>query len=354
MAPWADFQSDKFMMNVPTSWIYKLDDPVTLMRDWDSAMDAINDLMGQPRLTGRETMYIQVDLQNRNRNFATGYPTGNDRYDPKREYGGDFDYYLLRGPQFAPDYVFHERGHGYLCPKFAGEMESTVNLHHVAVWNQKFGRSFDEAFAASRNMQANKHRTVDNAAVTWMTSFNFAAGKPMHAAEKAYQLKGHAKFVDIARLFGWGCLGEFWKSFNADVAKGTYPGRRGYKNDQLSLRLSRAAGVDLTSLLHFWGIHPGDAAALRAAVAAEKLPASAKIYDALVRYKSLVPEDNAAFRDFAAKWWGKQPSSSGFWTEREHAAQWEAFNEETSAKIKQAVQAIIDKYFPAGRAETGR
>ena len=30
-APWADFQSEKFMMQVPTRWIQKLEDPVTLM-----------------------------------------------------------------------------------------------------------------------------------------------------------------------------------------------------------------------------------------------------------------------------------------------------------------------------------
>ena len=50
------------MMQVPTSWIYKLDDPVTLLKDWDMAMDAMNDLMGLPRIRGRETIFAQVDL----------------------------------------------------------------------------------------------------------------------------------------------------------------------------------------------------------------------------------------------------------------------------------------------------
>ncbi|MDX1681805.1 MAG: M60 family peptidase N-terminal accessory domain-containing protein, partial [Phycisphaeraceae bacterium] len=47
-APWADFQTDKFMMQVPTSWIYELDDPAPLMEDWDRSMDVMNDLMGRP------------------------------------------------------------------------------------------------------------------------------------------------------------------------------------------------------------------------------------------------------------------------------------------------------------------
>jgi hypothetical protein len=198
-------------------------------------------------------------------------------------------------------------------------------------------------------MQNNKHRTLDNTAVTWMTSFNFVNKKPMNAGEKAYQIKGHAKFVDIARLFGWECLGEFWKTYNVDVEKGTYKGKGGYSNDEISMRLSKAADVDLRPLLHFWGIPPQNADALEASVAAEKLPASAKIYDELIRYKSLVPEDNQAFRDFAQGWWGKQPSAKGFWTEREHAQQWDDFNEETSTQIKIAVQDILDTYFPDGR-----
>jgi len=68
-----------------------------------------------------------------------------------------------------------------------------------------------------------------------------------------------------------------------------------------------------------------------------------------MHYKSLVPENNQAFRDFALKWWGKQPSGKGYWTEREHAKQWEQFTEKTSAEIKNTVQEIIDAYFPNGR-----
>jgi len=352
-APWADFQSEKFMMQVPRSWIYKLEDPVTLMKNWDAAMDAMNDLMGRPHISGQETMYPQVDLQLRASVFAPGYPSVNTRYDPKKDYGGNHNHHLIRGPQYAPDYEFHEKGHGFFFVKFGGEMESTVNLLHVAVWHQKFGYSLNEAFRASRGFNKNKFRTLDNTAVTWMTSLNFTKKVPMQAGEKAYQLKGHAKFVDIARLFGWKALNAFWYSLNVDCENGKAWSRHGSDIDKLNLRLSQTAGVDLTPLLHFWGIHPRDGKALKAAVAAQKLPASAKVYDALVHYKSLVPKNNQAFRDFALKWWGKQPSAGGFWTEREHTKQWEGFNKETSGQIKKAVQDIIDEYFPSGRPKKG-
>lgn len=348
-APWADFQTEKFMMQVPSSWIRKLDDPVTLMKDWDAAMDAMNGLMGLPRVWGKETMYLQVDLQNRASVFAPGYPTVNDRYDPKKDSGGLANHYLVRGPRFAPDYVFHEQGHGFNFVKFGGEMESTVNLLHVAVQNRQFGRSLDEAFAGSRNMQGNKNRTLDNTAVSWMATSNFVNKEPMAAAQKAYQLEGHAKYVDIARLFGWNALGEFWRSWNEDFEAGRPWSKHGMDIDKISLRLSQKAAADLTPLLHFWGTPPRDARTLKAAVAAAHLPPSAKVYDTLVHYESLVPKDNAAFRAFAAGWWGQLPNSTGFQIEREHARQWQEYSEQTAAQIRKTVREIRDEYFPDGR-----
>ena len=361
--PWADFQSEKFMMQVPTDWIYNLADPVTLMQDWDTATDALNDLMGYPSRT-RETMYPQVDLQNRSSVLAPGYPSCNASYNPNTSYGGDRNHYLVRGPQNAPDFLFHEEGHGYLFVKFPGEMESTVNLLHVPVWHRKFGFDLDYAFAASRGYHGNPNRTLDNTAVTWMTSFNFSPREvPMHKAEKAYQLKGHAKFVDIARLFGWEVLGAFWYSINEDYENGIYWSRHGSDIDKLILRWCESVGVDLRPLFHFWGTHPGNPAALEAAIASENLPASAEIYDLLVKYKSLVPADNAAFQTFAFNWWGHEPNINGYWTETEHARQWdtqirreqdandqqrpngEIYTEDSAAEIRAVIDGLLDLYF---------
>jgi len=349
-APWADFQSEKFMMQVPTDWIYNLDDPVTLMQDWDTAMDVLNDLMGYPSRT-RETMYLQVDLFFRASVFAPGYPTVNVKYNPNKSYGGDYNHYLLKGPQYAPHQVFHEEGHGFHFVKFPGEMESNVNLLHVAVWNQAFGYDLDTAFRNSLGFGSNAHRTLDNTALAWMTSFNFVEQDPMHEAEKAYQLKGHAKFVDIARLFGWEGLNAFWHSINVDYENGITWSRHGSDIDDLILRWSESVGVDLRPLFHFWGVHPRNAGALKAAIDAENLPESEQIYHTLLKYKSLVPSDNSDFREFALDWWGKQPSLDGYWTESEHAKQWDdasgqMFDEETALLIEDTVQYIIDLYFP--------
>jgi alpha-L-fucosidase len=141
-------------------------------------------------------------------------------------------------------------------------------------------------------------------------------------------------------------LSSYWYSFTSDYENSA---ARPTDVDSLLLRLSRNAGVDIRPLFHFWGVPPVNTTTLATAIAAANLHASPAIYDTLVHYKSLVPTNHAAFQAFALNWWGKQPSTNGYSEEREHAAQWEEFNEETAARIKKTVQKIIDTYFPDGR-----
>ena len=347
-APWADFQSEKFLMQVPTSWIYNLEDPVSLMKDWDSAMDAMNDLMGFPHDRGKETMYPQVDIILRTGVYAPGYPSVNAIYNPSTAYGGYHTYHLVRGPQYAIYYEFHEQGHAYLFPKFPDETESNVNLLHVAVWHRKFGYSLDEAFRRSLDQDI-PFQTLDNTAVCWMMCLNFKEKKPMVRLEKQYQMKGHAKFVEIARLYGWEVLGKYWKSFNDDYERGVSSAT---DIDNLLLRLSKSTGYDITPLFHFWGVHPVNAYALKNAIASEKIPESPEIYNTLVKYKSLVPANKKAFQDFAFSYWGKKPSTTdpdNYLTLRDHEKLWDTYDETYADLIKRNVQEVIDRYFPNGK-----
>ncbi len=341
--PWADFQSDKFMMQVPTGWIYNLSDPVTLMQKWDAAMDATNDLMGFPRIRGKEAHYAQVDVIFRASAYAPGYPSVNITYNPKTTYNGNHTHHLVRGPKNAGYYEFHEMGHGYLFQKFSGETESNVNLLHVAVWNQKFGYDLDTAFRSSMGFGSNAYRTLENTAVAWMTVQNFKYQRPMASGEKAYQLKGHAKFVEVARMFGWKVLGDYWKSFNED-----YENKVSIKTDTDSLlfRMTKHVGVDVTPLFHFWGIHPNNSGALRLRIQQAKIPSSPAVLAVLRKYMSLVPSDNAAFQSFARSWWGHVPRSTGYWTERDHALIWNTYDEKHAELVRANIGKIIRIYFP--------
>ncbi len=349
-APWADFQSEKMLIQVPTSWIYKFDDPATLLKDWDHAMDAVSDLMGFPHVRSREALYLQADVIIRSGAYSPGYPQVNATYNPNKDYGGNHDHYFLTGPQRSPAWTLHEMGHAQLFQKLQGETEAVVNLLYVAAMNQKFGMSLDEAFYRSRRYD-NDFMTLANTAITWMASENFRLEKPMVGAEMQYQLKGHAKYVEIARLFGWEVLNRYWYSINEDYEAGIkLKGSRNNGNtNNLILRMSRSAGVDVTPLIHFWGRHPDDVVAMKASITAASLPPSTKIYDLLVQYQDSIPADNEGFRAFAASWWEKQPSSKGHMTEKYHASLWDSWNETYASEIRRNMQKIIDLYFPDGR-----
>ncbi len=355
-APWADFQTEKFMMQVPTSWITNYAAPAKALADWDKAMDAVSDLMGYPALRGKEVLYEQVDVIIRAGAYSPGYPQVNETYDPRQTYNGNVNNFLLTGPASGADVEFHELGHGHLFQKFPGEVEAAVNLLYVPVLTQKFGKTLDQAFHLSLNDSVGKTDTLATTAFAWMASDNFRLGRPMEAIEMQYQYFGHAKYVEIAKQFGWGVLGNYWRSINQEYENTTSPTNTvpgspkiDDTNNGLMLRMSRAAGVDIAPLIHFWGTQPNNVSALRTATAQAGLPASAKIYDMLMAYRASVPNTNQEFRTLATKWWGKQPSASGYKTEAYHAGLWNTWNESYANTIKQNVQNIVNLYFPNGR-----
>ena len=369
-APWAFLQSERFMMNVPTSWISKLEDPVTLMRDWDKTLDAVSYLFGFPAVQGKETMYVQVDRQMRATVFAPGYPSVNATYDSKKDYGGYPDHAYVRGPQQIPAVELHERCHAFNIMHLLGEREATVHLPHVAAMNLGLGVDMDRAFQTScTSYDKLESRTIDNNAISWMVGIYFSQKQPVVGVK--YKHIGHVHWVDLARLFGWEALHRFYLSYNMDYENGVPYG------DQVDIfaRLCESAQVDLRPLFHFWGRFnywdggnrdSAKAVKLARLIADKNLPASAKIYDQLVRYKAMVPEDNQAFQAFTTSWWGRQPRIKGYCHENGHARQWDkedfssdkapavwphgdVYDETSCARVKACVQDIIDMYFPNGR-----
>jgi len=351
--PWADFESDKFMMQVPTKWIYSFDDAVTLMQDWDTAMDAVSELFGLPLVRPKTVLYLQVDVIYRGNANYPGYPQSNFRYDPLKTENGHSNHWLLKGPQSSGEVIFHELGHAHLFTKFRGEVEAVVNLPYVAVLNRGFGVDLDTAFGRSFSKP---YVSLDQAAIMWMVTENFRQGNPMDisnspANEVRYQHRGYGKYVDIVHLFGWKPLQDFWHSVNLDYLKGIEYARNTDPTDRRILRMSRAAGADLRPLIHFWGIHPDDNAALAKAITEEGLKPSPLIYDRLLHYKTLIPMNNAEFARHAGlvnpkgPRKGKNPLYGEGWY-----YVWQPKYDESHGRAAQAaLRDIIDLYFPEGR-----
>ena len=93
-APWADFESDKYMMQVPTSWIYNYDDPVTLMQDWDNRMDVVSTMLGYPLIRNNTILYLQVDVDIMYGFYGIGNPQINNTYNPLQPENGNKNHWF--------------------------------------------------------------------------------------------------------------------------------------------------------------------------------------------------------------------------------------------------------------------
>ena len=353
-APWADLESEHFMIQVPTQWLDDITDPALLMAEWDAAMQSILDLYGVTE-THKTMLYVQIDRVFRGSANFPGYPMSNFQFNPLNPNAGNSARSFLRGPDEVGYVTFHELGHQLFFTKFRGEIESVVHLPYVNFMNKVFGIDLDTAFSQSsfRNPDVN----LDQAFINWAVRPNFQQGLPMRIArpnsEKLYQRRGYAHYITIARLFGWEALERFWESEHLDFANGIDYDRNSDGEgdvDSRILRMSRAAGVDLRPLLHLWGNHPENPDELSLAIQTENLPASPEIYDVLTRYKTLIPVTNEDFEAHARTIYPllrQDPNTEAFegWY-YEKALTW---SETDSTASQQALQNIIDLYFPTGR-----
>jgi Peptidase M60, enhancin and enhancin-like/N-terminal domain of M60-like peptidases len=353
-APWADFESDKFMMQVPTSFIYNYADPLTLMQDWDKRLDAVSELIGQPLVRNNTILYIQPDTDIMFSGFGIGYPAINNAYDPNAATDGNNKFWFLTPGKDFWETEFHELGHAQLFSNFPGEGEAAVNLLAAAVSSKTYGLDIDLAFGKSFGNQAQINR--EQAALNWMVTPNFRAGKPMDISnttkdEVRYQHRGWGKYVEIAALFGWSKLENFYKQENLEfVTPAASDGLSGV--DSRIFRMSKAAGVDLTPLIHFWGVQPVDGVKLGKAISDAGLKPSALIYDRLMKYKSIVPTDNAAFRTHAKTFLGKDVITAGQSPDYHEGWYfvWLPLYDATHGQAAQLVMTnIMNRYFPNGR-----
>jgi hypothetical protein len=353
-APWADFESDKFMMQVPSSWIYAFDDPVALMEKWDRAMDGFSEVQGyKPEQRNRVVMYQLVDTDIQWGVYGVGYPMTNNPFNPATDKGnGNRDHMLLRDPlAWATD--FHELGHSSMHTMFSGETEAIVNFPYAYIRSVKFGFDFADSFSRSMGAEGENRRisTPDGAAVQRMTTDSFRQGQERNKSdtekdEVRYQPRGYAHYADIARTFGWEAYLGFLRQEHLDwMNPPPSDGLSG--DDSRALRMSVAAKTDLTPLFHFWGIHPDDPVKLKAAMVAKGLTPSPKVKTLLERYYTLIPRNNAEYLAFLGGLGvGCGPNESldygcGYWSI------WRAkYGAAEGTQAQAALQAIIKLYYP--------
>jgi hypothetical protein len=347
------------MMQVPTNFIYNYADPVALMSDWDARLDTVSKLTGRPLVRNNTILYIQPDTDIMFSGFGIGYPAINNAYDPNAATdGNNKSWFLTPGVNGFWDTEFHELGHAELFSNFPGEGEAAVNLLAAAVYSKTYGLDIDLAFGKSFFNQPHINR--EQAALNWMVTPNFRDGKAMDISnttkdEVRYQHRGWGKYVEIAALFGWGAIERFYLEENRVAGLAVPPASDGLSTvDSRIFRLSKEAGVDLTSLIHFWGVQPVDAVKLKAQMTASNLKPSALIYDRLVKYQSIIPMDNAAFKTHAGIFLNKPASAITAGQSPDYGEGWyfvwlPKYSEVEGQAAQAAMAAILAKYFPTGR-----
>lgn len=352
-APWTDFETDKFMMQVPTSWIYNYADPVTLMKDWDDRMDVVSTLLGYPLLRNNTLLYLQVDVAIQYNGFyGIGNPQINNTYNPLQMEDGNKNHWFLRPGVSFWETEFHEMGHAQLFSKFPGETEALVNFLSVAIYNRLYGMDIDTAFGNS--FDPHPYRTRDQAALNWMVTPNFRAGNPMDISnttkdEVRYQHRGYGKYVEMAALFGWEAIHSFYKQEQLDFVN-QIPGDELTEVDSRILRFSKAAGTDMRPLIHFWGVHPKDSLVLAERILQDSLRPSRFICERLEHYKTIIPLNNAEFAEHAAAFFGGSVPPGGH---PDYGSGWynvwlPLYNETHGNLAVQAIDNIIQAYFQDG------
>jgi uncharacterized protein (TIGR02145 family) len=353
-APWADFESEKFMMQVPTSFIYNYSDPVTLMADWDARMDVVSNLLGYPLVRNNQVLYVMLDVVGMGYGgYGIGNPQINNIYSAYDAQNGNSQmWFLVPGAAHMWESEFHELGHAQLMEKFPGEAEAIVNVLSAAIFNELYGVDIDSAFGWSFDNEY--WRSRDQSAINWMVTHNFRAGNPMDISnttkdEVRYQHRGYGKYIEIAALFGWEALESYYQQVNLDYNNGVPPGPLGQTDDRI-LKMSKKAGVDLRPLIHFWGVHPQDSAALAQAIDSNNLLPSTLICNRLMHYQSIIPMDSAQFSQHALVYFngpvppGGDPDYENGW----YNVWLPLYNNSHGDSAVAAMQKIIDTYFPNG------
>ena len=357
-APWADFETDLFMLNVPRAWIYAYADPESLMNNYDKSMTGAAEWLGYPAAyRTKKVAFLGVDLHIKASAYGVGYPQVNNLYNAGQDYGGNHNHWMLRDP--APGWAtcYHELGHAQLMSMYPGETEAINNFMYTFIAHTQFGVKFDKAFDDSMGVSKEPTYSPDGAASHWMVTQNFRAGKEMdHSStefdQMRYQHRGYAKYADIVRLFGWEAFTSFYNKENIDFNAGTYEGGG---SDGRTLRFSVAAGFDLRPLIHFWGVLPSNEASLATKVQNAGLPPSEQIRCLLERYKTIIPASNTQFKDFYKTIYPTKtykstdnPLYGNGWYE----AQSKTYGNTEGVAGVARVDALLQKYFPTTKGQS--
>lgn len=239
-APWAELETSKVILSVPSKHVRDLGAPEALMRFWDRVLDADADLAGIPRELARPERIV-ADVEISAGYMHSGYPVMTHMDAAARM----TDLPTMERGDWG---LFHELGHNHQQPEwtFEGTTEVTCNLFTLYVLETVCGKKDPtEGHDAFENRAKRAKAHVEK-------------GVPF-ADWKADPFLALYSYVDLIEAFGWEPFRKVFAEYRA-LPAAERPKTDDDKRDQWLVRMSRATGKNLGPFFQAWGIPTSDAA----------------------------------------------------------------------------------------------
>ncbi|MCK4294717.1 MAG: M60 family metallopeptidase [Planctomycetes bacterium] len=236
--PWAELQTSKVILTVPSKVVRDLDDPKSLMEFWDKVMDSCADLAGWPRERVRPERYC-ADAQISAGYMHSGYPimTLLDIIEvlvdkeklTSNAHGGIWG-------------LFHETGHNHQSRDwtFQGTVEVTVNLFTIYVLENACGLSSEAHPSFTKKARAGKLK-------------RYLEGGAKFEAWKRDPFLALDMYIQMQEAFGWDAFKKVFAEYR-NLPAGERPRSDDEKRDQWLVRFSRTVGRNLGPYFQAWGV----------------------------------------------------------------------------------------------------
>ncbi len=248
-APWAELQTSKVILTLPSKDVRNLDDPKGLMDFWDRIMDCYAELLGLSPQRRRIERFVS-DVQISAGYMHSGYPlmtmlditttmVDKDRIRTNAHHG-------VWG-------LFHEIGHNHQSGDwtFAGTIEVTVNLFSLYVMEKICG------------LPVGGHPSVEQQSREKSVKDYFAGGSDFEKW-KSDPFLALAMYIQMQQEFGWEPFKKLFAEYRG-LPDDQRPKTDDQKRDQWMVRFSRTVKRNLGPFFHAWGLPTSEKA--RASIA---------------------------------------------------------------------------------------
>ena len=234
-APWAELETSRVILSVPSTVVRNLDDPVDLMEWWVKVLDSCAELAARPIERECPERYV-CDIQISAGYMHSGYP-------------------IMTFLDVAPLVVdlekletqgtwghFHEMGHNHQSGDwtFDGTGEVTENLFSVYCYDRCCG------------IRRGGHPAITPESITKTMNDYFAQG-PDFDKWKANPFLGLIMYIQLQEAFGWEAYKRVFAEYRS-LPDAERPQSDDQKRDQWMVRFSRAVGRNLSPFFQAWGV----------------------------------------------------------------------------------------------------